>query len=46
MISNCLNLLSLLMEGDRVRELLEVLGEMTRLVVLSGTPSSGKWSRK
>ena len=39
------SLLSLLMEGERVRELwVEEAGEMTRLVVLSGTPSRGKWS--
>ena len=43
-ISSSLNLLSLLMEGERVRELEAPLGEMTRLVVLIGTPSRGKWS--
>ena len=45
-ISSCFNLLSLLMEGERVRELVEALGEMTSLVVLRGTPSRGKWSWK
>ena len=45
MIWSSVNFLSLLTEGERVRELsLEEEGEMMRLLVLIGTPSRGKWS--